>query len=311
MNPSKITLGTVQLGIDYGIANINGKPDFKTSIKILKYAWDNGINTFDTSPKYGNSEKIIGSFISSKITNNIENLIISSKLPQVNIKKNLTFDNLYNYVKTQIKHSIEDLKVKKIPIYLIHHPTDIYLEEGLIFECLTQIKKEGLIDRCGISAYNPEEVISSLKFKEIDAVQVPINVFDHRFIKMDLLKELKKKKYLIFARSIYLQGLFFIQPQNLPNYLRKAEEHLIKLRNISNEYNIEIDKLVFLFVRDLPEITSLVIGAEKIEQVARNIELLKEKPLSNKIHQLIMREFSEIPEKIINPSFWNNKTSIR
>lgn len=88
---------------------------------------------------------------------------------------------------------------------------------------------------------------------------------------MDLLKEFKKKKYIIFERSIYLQGLFFIQPQNLPNYLRKAEEHLIKLRNISNEYNIEIDKLVFLFVRDLPEITSLVIGAEKIEQVARNI----------------------------------------
>lgn len=59
MNISKITLGTTQIGFDYGIANVSGKLDFQTAIKLLKFAWDNGINTFDTAPDYGNSEEII------------------------------------------------------------------------------------------------------------------------------------------------------------------------------------------------------------------------------------------------------------
>jgi len=35
---SKYALGTVQLGLDYGIANKNGKPDASESIKILQTA---------------------------------------------------------------------------------------------------------------------------------------------------------------------------------------------------------------------------------------------------------------------------------
>jgi len=64
---SKITLGTAQLGLKYGIANITRKLNFNSAIKILEFSWNNGINIFDTAPIYGNSEDIIGSFISAKI----------------------------------------------------------------------------------------------------------------------------------------------------------------------------------------------------------------------------------------------------
>lgn len=58
-------------------------------------------------------------------------------------------------------------------------------------------------------------------------------------------------------------------------------------------------------MRDLPEITSLVIGAEKKEQIEENLKFLAEKPLINDIQQRIKEEFSQISEKIINPSLWN------
>ena len=83
MNISKITLCTVQIAMNYGIANEIGKPDFNSSINLLKYAWNNGINTFDTSPKYGNSEEIIGSFVSTQLDSD-EYLSIVSKLPKIN-----------------------------------------------------------------------------------------------------------------------------------------------------------------------------------------------------------------------------------
>lgn len=302
---SKLTLGTAQLGLDYGIANRNGKPDFNTSIRILNYSYEHGINSFDTAPSYGNSEEIIGSFITSHLKLNINNLIIMSKLSGINIKEILSFDNVYNYIKTQLIQSLENLKIPKIPIYLIHKASDLSIKSGLIVECLNQLKEEGLIDRIGISIYNPNEVEEALKFKEINVIQVPINLFDHRLINTGLLQKLKMKKYLIFARSIYLQGLLFKSVQNLPKSLEYAKNFLLKLRNLTENLKVNILKLAFLFVRDLPEITSLIIGIERVDQIEENLKMLKEEPLLKEIRDTIIEEFSEVPEKIINPSLWN------
>ena len=52
---SKLTLGTAQLGFDYGI-NSQGQPTEQDSFQILKYAFANGINAIDTAPNYGHSQ---------------------------------------------------------------------------------------------------------------------------------------------------------------------------------------------------------------------------------------------------------------
>ena len=304
MNISKITLGTAQIGFDYGIANVGGKPDFQKATKLLKFAWDNEIYTFDTSPGYGDSENIIGSFISKELKNNSKEIFVITKLLKVNLKKKLNFKNLTNYIREQINQSFKNLKIKKIPIYLLHHGPDIFLKNGLVIECLNEIKNEGLIEKFGISIYNPNEVEASLNFKEIDVIQVPINIFDNRIIKTGLLNKLEKNNYLIFARSIFLQGLFFINPKSLPKYLELAKEPLKQLRNLAEEFKMNPAKLSFLYVRDLPGITSLIIGSEKIEQISNNIKFLEEQPLEREIFNRINENFSEVSEKIINPSLW-------
>ncbi len=305
MKISKITLGTAQIGFDYGIANVSGKPDFQTAIKLLKFAWDNGTNTFDTAPDYGNSEEIIGSFISSLSNEFREEIIISSKLPKIEKNNVLTFDTIYNFIKDNIIQTLTKLKLSVLPIYLIHHTPDIFLNNGIIIDCLSQLREERLIERIGVSIYNPDQVETSLRFKEIEVIQIPINIFDKRLIESGLLKKLKDQNYIIFARSIYLQGLFFKSPKNLPKYLNIAETPLSKLQKMSNKYNIDIAKIALLFIRDIPEIDSLVIGVEKVEQLADNINILKEEPLDPNLRQEIFEEFSDLPEKIINPSMWN------
>jgi len=302
---SKMTLGAAQLGQNYGITNIHGKPDLNLSIDILKYSWDHGINAYDTAPSYGNSEEIIGSFISSYIKSDFKNLIIVSKLPKIEDKIDLTFDHLYTIIKSIIIQSLKILHIDKFPFYLIHHAPDILIKDGIVVECLNQIKKEKLIDQIGISIYNPAEAETSLNYKEIDAIQLPFNIFDHRFIKTGLLKKLKDHNYTIFARSIYLQGLIFKSPETLPKNLEIAREILMRLHKLCNEYNIDIAKLALLFVRDIPEIDSLVIGAEKVEQVADNLNIIKDDPLDHNLRKQIFEEFSDISEKVINPSLWN------
>ncbi len=212
---------------------------------------------------------------------------------------------MYKFIRHQINQSLKNLKSKNISFYLIHNASDIFLKDGIVIDCLDHIKNEGLINHIGISVYHPDEVKAALNFKEIDSIQIPINIFDQRCIKTNLLKELSKKNYKIFARSIFLQGLFFINPKNLPINLELAKKPLKKIKKISNQYQISIAKLAFLFIRDIPEITSLVVGAEKVEQIKENLEMLKEPPIPRELSKLIMEEFEDLPEKITNPSMWN------
>jgi aryl-alcohol dehydrogenase-like predicted oxidoreductase len=75
---SEISLGTAEIGLDYGFrGNAQyGKPDTKESIRLLHTALDHGINLIDTARAYGNSEDVIGQafegmsfppYISSKV----------------------------------------------------------------------------------------------------------------------------------------------------------------------------------------------------------------------------------------------------
>jgi len=304
MQISKITLGTAQLGMNYGIANINGKPDFNDAFNLLDYSWKNGINTYDSSPLYGNSEEIIGSFISANIKEK-KTLIVISKLSKIDKKLDPTYDNYYKFIKKNIMKSLNTLKINCIPIYLLHHAPDIYIKDGLVIRCLNQIKKEGLIKRIGLSIYNIKEAEKALKFREIDIIQSPLSIFDHRLIDFGLLKKFHKFGYLIFARSIYLQGLFLLSPEKLPDYLKIAKKPLLKLRGFAKEFSIDIAKLAFLYVRDVPEITSLVIGVENKNQLVNNLKFLDEKPLTSEIFKNISEEFCDLSEKIINPSLWN------
>jgi len=303
---SKISLGTAQLGMNYGIANVNGKPEFKTAINILDFSWKHGINTFDTAPVYGNSEKIIGSFISTLSKKEIEKLIIISKLPKLETKcKILEFDTLYFTIRNQIQNSIKDLGIEKIPIYLIHNLLDLRRYKESLVDCLVLLKKEKLIGSFGVSVYTPQDIYLSLGIKEFNVIQLPINIFDHRFINLGLLKKLKEKNYIVLARSIYLQGLLFIEPKNIPPYLSATKSYIKDLLQISKKYNIKISKLAFLFVRDLPNIDSIIIGSENLNQLAENIQFLNEPPLPEDLKSQIFEKFANIPEKIINPTLWN------
>lgn len=303
MHISKLTLGTAQLGLNYGVANIYGKPDHQKSKEILKAAADHGVNSFDTAPLYGDSEKIIGSFLSS-YPHLSKPPIVITKLPPITLNGEANSNKTYNVVREAVIKSIERLRTSRIPIYLLHRASDIDAYGGLIVESLLKLKDEGLIGVFGVSVYTPEEVQHALEVEAIQAIQIPINIFDHRLIKAGLLDQLKNKSFIVFARSIFLQGLFFLNIDNLPAGLGLAEKPLRQLRELSFQQEINIAEIALTFVRDLPGITSVVIGAETPNQVLEDIGLLQSLPLSSELREEITDLFSNLPAELINPSLW-------
>src|SRR6056297_1029414 len=66
MNNHKLCLGTAQFGLDYGVANKNGKPSLGKSFEMLDFAFESGIRWFDCAQAYGNAEEVLGEYFLSR-----------------------------------------------------------------------------------------------------------------------------------------------------------------------------------------------------------------------------------------------------
>jgi aryl-alcohol dehydrogenase-like predicted oxidoreductase len=214
-----MVLGTVQFGMDYGIANINGKPKKKEVFGILDLAWEKGIRQFDTAPGYG-SEALLGEFITA---NGIQDeAIVLTKIPSLSRVSDFQTDII-----TNLESSLKNLGCP-IDVLFFHNPSDsgLLLTDPQFFEDLI---RDYQISTLGVSVYEPREV-KYLKHCELElAFQFPFNVLDRRFEQVSMSKS---KRY---ARSIFLQGLLTTQ-----NGLRLDAP--VELLNLQKEYHDRLAK---------------------------------------------------------------------
>ena len=177
---NKLILGTVQMGLSYGINNKSGKVSLKESLDILKFAYDNGIRTLDSAEVYGNAHQIIGIF--HKRNSNLKFKIIT-KFPR-DIKRNLIKDRLLNY--------LDILSVKSIDV-LMFHSFESFLENKDSLSILTEMKLNGLINHIGVSVYTNDQLKLLINEDLITVVQLPFNMLDNVSVKGKLLYDLKTK----------------------------------------------------------------------------------------------------------------------
>jgi aryl-alcohol dehydrogenase-like predicted oxidoreductase len=300
---SRLTLGTVQLGIDYGISNANGKPSQDIAKNIIDSALKAGITTLDTSETYGSAEKIIGDYLATH--KGLSNPVIATKF-KITLQSSYTIESVRTEIYKSLNSSLRQLNLAKIPVYLFHKDKEQHLGDVIehLLKVFTELKAKGLIDIAGISAYGPEDVDTVLKYDILEAVQIPINIFDQRLVNDGRLDQLKAQTKIVFARSIYLQGLFFIKAGEIPVKLHEAKPYLNKLEEIAKAARLSIPQLAFAYINSMHSITSIVFGAVSTEQVNENVALLETSPLNSDIQELISQSFSNVPEFIITPGLW-------
>src|SRR3989344_522680 len=80
-----LALGTVQLGVSYGVSNRIGRPSIEEIHAILNSAWHQGIRVLDTASSYGNAEQLIGEYINPSMFEIISK--ISSSISFQDVKK--------------------------------------------------------------------------------------------------------------------------------------------------------------------------------------------------------------------------------
>jgi len=299
MKENKLVLGTAQFGLDYGIANKIGKPEENKVFEIMKYAVENGINYFDTAYSYGNSEIIIGKFLN--FHKNYKNKVnIITKMSSLKNKK-INEKNINNC----FFQSLCRLKQASLYCYMIHDFNDIKNNCDEIVYSFTKLKNDDYIKKIGVSIYDKSQIKFLLKNFNFDLIQIPINIFDQRLLKDDILLDLKSRGIEIYTRSVFLQGLIFLDKNNLPSKFKSVKKQLEKLNDISLKFNISKEEIALAFIIAINEIDKIVIGIEKIEQLKRNIKIANNFKNFNKIKSFInFKDFVIEDENIIDPRKW-------
>ena len=98
---SVLSLGTVQLGMPYGLNKAAGKPDQLCANQVLNQALNSGVNWIDTAAAYGDAETVLGHWLS-----NIE----AYRQPNIATKVNALDHSSLSALRFSLRLQLEDCK---------------------------------------------------------------------------------------------------------------------------------------------------------------------------------------------------------
>jgi aryl-alcohol dehydrogenase-like predicted oxidoreductase len=200
---SVLSLGTVELGLDYGIA-LPGerlKPSEAEAAELLRFALASGINLIDTAPVYGDSERIIGDAIGGRRSE----YFISTKVPP----------DQPGAIRQIAEKSLANLRTSVIDIMMVHCRADELLPSAQTTSALRELQRDGLVRFLGASVYGPEAALATIRSGAFDCVQVGCSLLDRR-PEEAVFAAAQREDVGIVARSVLLKGALSSRYLRLP-----------------------------------------------------------------------------------------------
>ena len=282
---TKISLGTAQWGLNYGISNSTGIPSLEDINNLICYARLNKIIMLDTANSYGEVESKLGKI----------GIYDFDTVTKISVLKGQS-----NKIENLVKISILNMKLNSVYGCLVHNPQEL-LKDSKIWEALKKEKEKGIISKIGYSVYEPE-VLNRLLEKNMfpDIVQLPYSILDRKFERS--ITFLKHEKVEIHVRSVFLQGLYFLELNKLPITLKPLKKSLTKINNICKINSLSMLELCLSFVSKNNNIDFVVMGVENLEQLIQINDFFQK---GNKLKTVddSTLDFS-FDQKLLNPTNW-------
>lgn len=285
---SKLAIGTANFGFNYGIKNTSGKVSDNELNLIVEYAHSAGITTYDTAQAYGDSEVRLGKALKAK--------------PKVITK--VKVDNITKFkadaVIRSVQKSLENMNLKRLYGILLHS-VDPFLDENIseTLSGLEVLRERKLVEKIGVSIYQPDSLKHVFKHFKPDIIQAPFNVFDNRLYESGWACRLKKMGIEIHIRSVFLQGVLLLDYSDLPLYFRQGWPKQFKSwLNYQKQCQVSADEIALKFCLLQPWADKVIVGVDNLKQLQRlhEIENLNAK---NEFCDLSIED-----ELLINPSKW-------
>lgn len=253
---SRIGLGTVQFGINYGVSNTTGQVSAPEVSAILATASEGGIRVLDTAASYGTAEQALGRALQPGHRFDI-------------VTKTLPLSHGLEDVENRARRSLEYLGEKQAEAILVHAAQDLVGPDGpRLWALLQRLRDEGLFKRIGISAYFADAPLELARRYRPDLMQIPFSILDQRLLQNGELASLKELGIEIHVRSIFLQGLLMMDPRKLPANLTHAGPALAATRARIREAGLTPVAAGIGFALARSEVDIAVVGVTRSDELS-------------------------------------------
>ncbi len=244
--------------------------DLDASHEMIAYAFEKGINYFDTAWGYheGQSETVMGELLKSYPR---DSFYLASKFPGYDL-------SLMNKVEEIFEAQLKKCQVDYFDFYLFHNVCEMNIDQYLdpqyrIYDYLTEQKKNGRIRHLGFSAHgNLDTMRRFLKVygQNMEFCQLQINWLDWDF------QNAKEKVTLVSSYGI---PVWVMEPVRGGSLARLAPAHEARLKELRPEATVP--EWAFRFLQTIPEVTLTLSGMSNMAQLRDNIATYETaKPLS-------------------------------
>jgi len=298
-----LVLGSVQLGLPYGVTNATGKPSRAEALRLVHRALDAGICGIDTARAYGDSEERLGEALSGR-----KPVRTVTKLsPLTEVLPDAPRDTVRAAVDESIARSLEALKRERIDCLLVHRAAHMTSHGGAVWERLIELLEDGTILALGVSVQTPAEAHAALDNADVSQIQMPFNLLDWRWRETGVIARIEERAHVtVHARSVFLQGLLAnpaccwpaIQGVDAAAIVRKIDE---LARNYGRQCAAD---LCVAYVRGQPFVDGVVVGMETENQLDENLRLFLRPPLAAAVCAEIEKEMPRVSELLLNPALW-------
>lgn len=264
---SGLGLGMMRLPV---IDGNDGMIDEAAASEIINYAYQNGVNYFDTAWGYhnGNSELIAGKYLSKYPR---DTYYLASKFPG--------YDNSnMPKVKEIFERQLEKCRTPYFDFYLFHNVYEGNIDDYLnpefgILDYLLEQKKNGRIKHLGFSAHGSTDVIRRFLDaygEHMEFCQLQVNYMDWHF------QNAKEKVEMIQKAGI---PVWVMEPLRGGKLAKASDEMTKQLNDMRPEETVPA--WAFRFLQAIPGVTMVLSGMSNMEQIKANIATWQEdKPLS-------------------------------
>lgn len=293
---NKLVLGTANFGLDYGIANRRRLSRGEIH-NILECARSHGVWGIDTAKAYGDAEKIMGEYF----TQYGKTFGVITKLPKKECETTRDIEN-------EIFESLKNMNIEHVDFVLLHSYETYKLYGKKIIPVLQSFSRDKIIGCYGVSVYHPEEAEEITgEINDALAIEFPLNLFDRRFLNNGFIQKLKSNGNFLFARSVFLQGLFFLDEEKLTGCLAGAKDRIKKIKTISEEYNIKPEYIALLFVVGRSWLDGVIVGVDSSDHLMSNIGICSKENLDTyKLIEPLIKDLAVYDEEVILPYRWGS-----
>lgn len=298
LNISQLGMGCMRLPT----TGKGGPIDERKARELIEYAYEHGINYFDTAYRYhnGESEVFLG-----KILNQYprESWYLATKMPGHMMRYNEGKLEFVGYLtglkKTSpaeiFEEQLEKCRVDYFDFYLLHNVCetsyDLYTNEVLgIVDFLLEQKKAGRIRYLGFSAHGRAETIEKfLNWRDcFDFVQIQLNYLDWT------LQNAKRKYEILVERDIPVMVMEPCRGGRLASLDEETNAMLKKARP-----NDSIASWAFRFVKSLPGVQVVLSGMTHIDQLKDNIKTFSDPtPITEEEIELLRKVVSRLVDLV-------------